>query len=68
MTGAYASVKKQGRTWGVFVAGRLHEGGFFTHGAADDAARAINECEHEWQEQPGEPPVDVCSKCGITRE
>lgn len=24
--------------------------------------------EHDWQEQPGEPPVDVCSSCGETRE
>lgn len=21
-------------------------------------------CEHDWQEQPGEPPIDVCSRCG----
>jgi hypothetical protein len=25
-------------------------------------------CEHEWQEQPGEPPVDTCSRCGEVRE
>jgi hypothetical protein len=25
-------------------------------------------CEHEWEEQPGEPPKDVCIKCGDTRE
>lgn len=24
-------------------------------------------CDHEWQEQPGEPPVDTCSRCGATR-
>ena len=24
-------------------------------------------CEHDWQEQPGEPPVDVCSSCGAVR-
>lgn len=25
-------------------------------------------CQHEWQEQPGEPPVDCCFKCGKVRE
>jgi hypothetical protein len=24
-------------------------------------------CEHEWQEQPGEPPIDVCSRCGAVQ-
>ena len=24
-------------------------------------------CQHAWQEQPGEPPVDVCSSCGKVR-
>jgi hypothetical protein len=24
-------------------------------------------CEHEWQEQPGEPAVDICSQCGEVR-
>lgn len=24
-------------------------------------------CEHDWQEQPGEPPVDTCSHCGAVR-
>lgn len=24
-------------------------------------------CEHEWHEQPGEPPVDVCMHCGSQR-
>jgi hypothetical protein len=24
-------------------------------------------CDHDWQEQPGEPPVDVCYRCGATR-
>lgn len=23
---------------------------------------------HDWQEQVGEPPVDVCSQCGEVRE
>lgn len=23
--------------------------------------------EHNWQEQPGEPPVDVCNNCGEVR-
>jgi hypothetical protein len=32
-----------------------------------DRLRAIIECEHDWQEQPGEPPKDVCPKCGATR-
>lgn len=26
------------------------------------------ECEHQWEEQPGEPPVDVCPLCGARRE
>ncbi len=25
-------------------------------------------CDHDWQEQPGEPPIDVCSSCGAVRE
>lgn len=28
----------------------------------------LMKCEHDWQEQPGEPPVDVCSRCGAVRE
>lgn len=28
----------------------------------------VNECEHDWQEQPGEPPVDTCFRCGAIRE
>lgn len=27
-----------------------------------------SDCAHDWQEQPGEPPVDVCSSCGAVRE
>ncbi len=30
--------------------------------------RAMTACEHDWQEQPGEPPVDVCNQCGARRE
>jgi hypothetical protein len=30
--------------------------------------RITIECNHDWQEQPGEPPVDVCPKCGASRE
>jgi hypothetical protein len=36
-------VKKTGRTWSVFVDGRLEEGGFFAREAAEKAAR-------EWRE------------------
>jgi hypothetical protein len=25
-------------------------------------------CDHDWQEQPGEPPVDTCSNCGAVRK
>jgi len=25
-------------------------------------------CDHQWEEQPGEPPVDVCTSCGERRE
>lgn len=25
------------------------------------------ECKHEWIEQPGEPPEDVCFHCGLAR-
>lgn len=25
------------------------------------------DCDHEWVEQEGEPPVDVCISCGATR-
>jgi hypothetical protein len=25
-------------------------------------------CEHQWVEQPGEPPRDVCFHCGKVRE
>ena len=24
-------------------------------------------CKHRWEEQPGEPPRDVCPKCGAVR-
>ena len=24
-------------------------------------------CVHDWQEQPGEPPIDTCSSCGAQR-
>jgi hypothetical protein len=24
-------------------------------------------CDHQWEEQPGEPPMDVCVKCGAVR-
>jgi hypothetical protein len=27
-----------------------------------------DEDDHDWQEQPGEPPIDVCFKCGAVRE
>ena len=26
------------------------------------------QCDHTFEEQPGEPPVDVCSQCGLRRE
>jgi hypothetical protein len=29
--------------------------------------REANGCEHDWQEQPGEPACDVCSGCGEVR-
>lgn len=29
---------------------------------------ALPPCQHDWQEQEGEPPVDVCSSCGERRE
>ena len=32
-----------------------------------DARMAEAFCEHDWQEQPGEPPVDICSRCGKQR-
>lgn len=25
------------------------------------------DCDHQWEEQPGEPPVDVCTRCGSVR-
>lgn len=31
-------------------------------------ATAKPACVHDWQEQPGEPPRDVCSSCGLIRE
>jgi hypothetical protein len=37
-----AIVKKQGRQWGVYVAGVLIEGGFFSRDAAQDCADAYN--------------------------
>lgn len=34
--------------------------------------KAADTCDgvtpHDWQEQPGEPPIDVCSSCGEVRE
>jgi Zn finger protein HypA/HybF involved in hydrogenase expression len=28
----------------------------------------MTKCEHQWEEQPGEPPFDACPKCGARRE
>ena len=33
-----------------------------------DLIIAQRTCEHDWQEQPGEPPIDVCPSCGAIRE
>lgn len=33
-----------------------------------DSALENEPCAHEWDEQPGEPPVDTCSRCGAVRE
>lgn len=30
----------------------------------DVEADYMRDCAHDWQEQPVEPPRDVCSKCG----
>lgn len=46
-----AVVKRTGRTWGVFVGGRLVEGGFFTRDAAVRCAEDLN-----W----GGVAADVC--------
>lgn len=27
----------------------------------------LDVCKHLWEEQPGEPPVDVCPQCGKVR-
>jgi hypothetical protein len=35
------TIKKQGRTFGVFVNGKLVEGGFFTKAAAEACAREL---------------------------
>jgi hypothetical protein len=29
--------------------------------------RLVTVCDHNWQEQPGEPACDVCSSCGEVR-
>jgi hypothetical protein len=28
----------------------------------------VEPCDHDWQEQPGEPPVDICNSCGAVRK
>jgi hypothetical protein len=30
--------------------------------------RPVDVCEHQWEEQPGEPARDVCFHCGAVRE
>jgi len=25
-------------------------------------------CDHQYEEQPGEPPIDVCTRCGDVKE
>lgn len=35
------TVKREGRTWNVYVDGKLEEGGFFTRDAAELAASLI---------------------------
>lgn len=38
------------------------------YGTLDGDTIKVRSCIHEWHEQPGEPPVDVCSQCGAVRE
>lgn len=35
--------------------------------AAEQASLLHRGCDHDWQEQEGEPPVDICNSCGETR-
>jgi len=48
-----AQVKRTGRTWGVFVGGRLVEGGFFSRSAAVECAASVAE----------DDDGGVCSEC-----
>ena len=70
------------RGTGRFFEGRVdlpvgnHQFGAFTfeRDLTDDELKAyeIRElrgtCTHRWEEQPGEPPQDVCYDCGEVRE
>ena len=35
---------------------------------AQDMEAMMATCPHEWIEQPGEPPVDTCYRCGAVHE
>ena len=35
-------VKRQGRQWGVYLGGKLIEGGFFSRDAAENCAENLN--------------------------
>ena len=34
----------------------------------ENKKKIVSECKHHWEEQPGEPPQDICIFCGAVRE
>lgn len=33
----------------------------------DNTIHVVETCIHQWIEQPGEPPIDICNLCGEER-
>ena len=53
-------------SWDMTVRGDLNDINQLALEIGEEPPPAIY-CDHDWQEQPGEPPVDTCSHCGATR-
>ena len=74
--------KTERRAWVYFVLGNADDGtevvcDHTLPEGHDEFEKAINTavdnhesllCKHQWEEQPGEPPRDVCTSCGRVRE
>lgn len=53
-------------SWNLTVRGTEDDIALFANEIGEEPPPATY-CEHDWQEQPGEPPFDVCNQCGAWR-